>query len=112
MKRVVVYFISFLSLVACSEAVEVTDARIGAYEAATEKAIKAETSEELVAITYNLQKELMSLEHSLVSLEELRRNALSGNEESAVLLDRISSCSENFSRVLAEREMEFYINAE
>ena len=79
------------------------------YKGAVEKVRLATTSEELVTISYNLYSELSQLEDSLGTIEEIRTQTLAGNEDCAELLDSIKHYSELYSELLAEREMQFYI---
>lgn len=107
MKNTVIFSLLVVLLLSCGS--EVKDARVEAYKGAVEKVRLATTSEELVTISYNLYNELALLEDSLGTIEEMRTQALAGDEESSALLDSIKHYSELYSELLAEREMQFYI---
>lgn len=107
MKNTVIFSLLVLLLLSCGG--EVKDARVEAYKDAVEKVRLATTSEELVTISYNLYCELAQLEDSLGTIEEIRTQALAGDEECSALLDSIKHYSELYSELLAEREMQFYI---
>lgn len=107
MKNTVIFSLLVLLLLSCGS--EVKDARVEAYKDAVEKVRLATTSEELVTISYNLYCELAQLEDSLGTIEEIRTQALAGKEDCAELLDSIKHYSELYSELLAEREMQFYI---
>lgn len=107
MKNTVIFSLLVALLLSCGG--EVKDARVEAYKGAVEKVRLATMSEELVTISYNLYCELAQLEDSLGTIEEIRTQALAGNEDCAELLDSIKQYSELYSELLAEREMQFYI---
>lgn len=107
MKNTIMISLLVIVLVACGA--DVKDARVEAYKCAVEKVRLAAASEELVTISYNLHSELALLEDSLGTVEEMRNQALAGNEECKAILDSIIYYSELYSELLAEREMQFYI---
>ncbi len=98
-----------LFVVSCGGPTKVSDARVDAYKRAAEQVLVAESSEKLVEISYDLQNELAAIDDSVVSIDEMRRESLAGNDEYDAVLDSIKFYSERFSELLSEREMQFYI---
>ena len=106
-RKTVCAFFLILFLTSCGSAI--SDARIDTYGIFTKKVEKAESSEELLNISYNLKNTLDSLESVLVATVELQQRAVAGDEECIELLDSINSAKKRFNESLLQKEMDFYI---
>ena len=106
-RRTVCAFFMVLFLTSCASSI--SDARIDTYDIFAEKVKRAESSEELLNISYNLKNTLDSLDSVLVATVELQQRAVAGDEESLELLDSINSAKKRFNESLLQKEMDFYI---
>ena len=93
-----------LFVVSCGGPTKVSDARVDAYKRAAEQVLVAESSEKLVEISYDLQNELAAIDDSVVSIDEMRRESLAGNDEYDAVLDSIKFYSERVSELLSENK--------
>lgn len=107
MKKYILFLFTVTALLSCGGGV--SDARIDAYSAAIANVGKATSSTELLDIAYRLNNSLDSLEGVLVSLDELHRMAVDGDEDSRELLDSINAARIRYVDALSRKEMLFYV---
>lgn len=105
MKKISILFVIMLMTLSCG----VSDERIDAYKRAAKKVKKADSSETLELIAYDLSKELNEIELSNISLPQVKASALNGDEHSRKLLDAIIKARRMFNETLSDKEKIFYM---
>ena len=92
---------------ACSN--EHVDKRVDAYSKAESKVYSAESSDELVRISYDLYHELAAIDAELGSLDSIYSLAMAGDEDCKELVELIDVARNSFEKELLQKEMMFYV---